>query len=53
MYMAILGTLIDEIARPESREEYDNEGKAEFLLTSTQVTQGKGPEYTALKSAAF
>ena len=32
--IAILGTSIDEITRPELREEYDNGGKAEFLSTS-------------------
>ena len=32
--MALLGTLINDIIRQESREGYDNKGKAEFLLTS-------------------
>ena len=34
MYMAISGTSINEIVRQELQEEYDNGGKAEFLLTS-------------------
>ena len=34
VYMAISGTSIHEIVRPELREEYNNGGKAEFLLTS-------------------
>ena len=32
MYMAISGNLIDEIIRLKLQEEYDNGGKAEFLL---------------------
>ena len=34
MHMTISGSSIDEIIRPELREEYDNGGKAEFLSTS-------------------
>ena len=32
--LAILGMSIDDIIRPESQEEYDNERKAKFLSTS-------------------
>ena len=34
MYMALSSKSIDDIVRPELREEYDNGGKAEFLSTS-------------------
>ena len=34
MYMAISGTSIDEIVKPELREEYHSGGKVEFLSTS-------------------
>ena len=33
MYMAILGTSIDKIVKPELREIYNNGGKPEFLST--------------------
>ena len=34
MYMALSGTSIDELVRPELREEYYTSGKAKFLSTS-------------------
>ena len=34
LYIAILGTSINEIVRPELREEYNNGRKVEFLSTS-------------------
>ena len=42
LYIAILGTLIDEIIKLELREEYDNGGKAEFLLTSKYYNRTPG-----------
>ena len=33
LYIAILGTSINKIVRPELQEEYDNGGKAEFLTS--------------------
>ena len=34
LFMAISGTSIDELVRPELRKEYEDCGKAEFLSTS-------------------
>ena len=42
MYMAISGTLIDEIVQPELQEEYDNGGKAKCLLTSKYHDRNPG-----------
>ena len=42
MYMAISGTSIHEIVKLELQKEYDNGGKAEFLLTSKYLDRTLG-----------
>ena len=42
MYMAISGTSIDKIIKPELREEYHNGGKAKFLSISKYHNRAPG-----------
>ena len=61
MYMALSSKSIDDIIRPELREEYDNGGKAEFLSTSKyhDITPGlfkaefQGTRMIALTSKCY
>ena len=43
MYMALSSKSIDDIIKPELREEYDNGGKAEFLILSTSKYHNRTP----------